>query len=75
MVEPRVLNYEDFCKESKCFHYNLINSLESRSKTPEIERDLETAKVYCKQKCLKTRHEFDQWLKEKQIRQWLTQRD
>jgi len=70
-----IVKYKDFCKESKCIHYDLISRLKSMPETLETERDLETAKVYCEQKCLRTRHEFDQWRKEKQMRQWLTQRN
>lgn len=69
------VNYEDFCKESKCAHYNLIERLKSAPKSPQVERELGIAEVYCKQACERTAKQFYQWMEEKQISQWLKQKN
>lgn len=68
MIEPKygVLEYEDFCKESKCMTYNGISRLMSILEPSEaIKRDIEIIKIQCKQNCKYTAHEFYEWLKEK----------
>ena len=79
MVEHKIPNYgdfcnPDFCKESKCIRYNLIERLKSTLKSSQIEKELEIARIHCKQNCERTAQDYYQWLKEKQMRQWFTQR-
>lgn len=63
------IKYEDFCRETKCFHYNLISRLSStlnmREYPYEAKRSLEIARVHCKQDCERTAYQFYQWLKQK----------
>ena len=42
------INYEDFCKETGCVHYNLIERLRFAPESSQIERELKIARVHCK---------------------------
>ena len=68
------LKYEDFCKETKCVHYNLIERLNSVPKSPTLERNLGIARVHCDQACERSATQFYQWANEKNILQWTKQR-
>ncbi len=60
-----MIEYEEFCKESQCVHYNSIRRLSLMKKTSRIERDLTIARVICQQRCERTAYQFYEWLKEK----------
>jgi len=56
--------YRNFCRDSKCIHYNLIERLESiENPEEEIERDLSLAKNRCEHRCERTAHDFYAYLK------------
>lgn len=57
------INYEDFCKEQRCVHYNLIERLKSLPKSSKIERELAIAEVHCAKSCERTAYQFHEWLK------------
>jgi len=74
-VKMEEIIYEAFCKEIECVHYNFIERLSCiETISPEIERSLEIARVYCQQNCEHTAHEFYQWILEKNISQWVRQK-
>jgi len=68
------ISYEDFCKETRCVHYNLIERLKSAPKSSQIERELGIARVHCEQNCERTAYQYYQWIEEKKISQWLKQK-
>lgn len=55
--------YREFCKESRCVHYNFVQRLEKiENPNEEIKRELGIALVQCNQNCQRTAHEFYEWL-------------
>jgi hypothetical protein len=63
--------YKLFCRETKCIYYDLISRLESMPRTPQTEKQLETAGVHCAQACERTAAQFYQWMLEKNITRWI----
>jgi len=62
MIEYENMKYDDFCKEVKCVHYNLIERLSFMENNSEIERQLQIAKIYCRKNCEHTAQEFYRWM-------------
>jgi len=53
----------EFCRESKCIHYNLIQRLESKLSPQEIltDKSLGIARVQCQQACERTAYQLNEW--------------
>jgi hypothetical protein len=62
--------YEHFCRDIGCNYYNFVVRAESKpfEMLSDIERrQLEVAKLQCKNHCTKSAYQFYKWLKGKRL--------